>query len=53
MVKSAPDFPVFVDSPLARAATQIYEGDLEGYLDEDTLAVIKSGKKYLSFDNCI
>jgi metallo-beta-lactamase family protein len=50
LVKSVPDFPVYVDSPLANAATRIYSGNLEGYLDEDTLAVIKSGKDYLSFD---
>ena len=51
LVKSAPDFPVYVDSPLGNAATRIYEGDLDGYLDEETIRVIKSGKKYLSFDN--
>jgi metallo-beta-lactamase family protein len=51
LVRSVPDFPVYVDSPLARAATQIYSGKLEGYLDEETIAVIKSGKEYLCFDN--
>jgi metallo-beta-lactamase family protein len=51
LVKSAPDFPVYVDSPLANAATRIYGGKLEGYLDEETLAVIKSGKEYLNFKN--
>lgn len=51
LVKSAPNFPVYVDSPLANAATRIYSGDLEGYLDEETIAVIKSGKEYLSFNN--
>ena len=51
LVKSAPDFPVYVDSPLANAATRIYEGDLEGYLDKETLDVLKSGKNYLSFKN--
>jgi metallo-beta-lactamase family protein len=51
LVKSAPNFPVYVDSPLANAATRIYEGDLDGYLDDETLSVIKAGKKYLSFDN--
>ncbi len=51
LVKSAPDFPVYVDSPLANAATRIYEGDLEGYLDKETLDVIKAGKKYISFKN--
>jgi metallo-beta-lactamase family protein len=50
LVKSVPDFPVYVDSPLANAATRIYSGNLEGYLDEETIAVIKSGKDYLSFD---
>ncbi len=51
LVKSAPDFPVYVDSPLANAATRIYGGDLEGYLDEETIAVIKAGKEYLCFDD--
>ena len=51
LVKSAPDFPVYVDSPLANKATRIYGGKLEGYLDEETIAVIKAGKEYLSFDN--
>jgi len=50
LVKNHPDFPVYVDSPLANAATRIYEGDLEGYLDEETIQVIQSGKRYLSFD---
>ena len=49
LVKSAPDFPVYVDSPLASAATKIYEGDLTGYLDEEALAVIRAGKKPISF----
>lgn len=50
LVKSSPNFPVYVDSPLANAATRIYEGDLEGYLDKETLDVIKAGKEYLSFE---
>jgi metallo-beta-lactamase family protein len=50
LIKSRPDFKVFVDSPLARAATHIYEGDLHGYLDEETIALIEAGKKYISFD---
>lgn len=51
LVKSAPNFPVYVDSPLANAATKIYGGKLEGYLDEETIAVIRAGKEYLNFDN--
>lgn len=51
LVASAPDFPVYIDSPLGNAATRIYEGELEGYLDQPTLDVIRSGKKFLTFDN--
>jgi metallo-beta-lactamase family protein len=51
LVKSVPNFEVYVDSPLANAATRIYEGDLDGYLDDETLKLIKAGKKYLSFEN--
>lgn len=51
LVRSAPNFPVYIDSPLGNAATRIFEGELEGYLDESTIAVIKSGKKFLTFDN--
>jgi len=49
LVPSAPDFPVYVDSPMANAATQVYEGDIEGYMDDETVAVIKSGKQPLQF----
>jgi metallo-beta-lactamase family protein len=51
LVKSAPNFPVYVDSPLGNAATKIYGGELEGYQDEDTIKVIKAGKKFLEFPN--
>ena len=43
LVKSFPDFPVYVDSPLAREATRIFSGDLHGYLDEDAIAALKGG----------
>ena len=51
LVKSVPNFPVYVDSPLGNAATNIYAGELEGYLDQATIDVIRSGKKFLAFDN--
>ncbi|SHH91450.1 metallo-beta-lactamase family protein [Sporobacter termitidis DSM 10068] len=51
LVKSAPNFPVYVDSPLGNAATRIYEGGMEGYLDQETIDVIRSGKKFLAFDD--
>ena len=51
LVKSNPNFPVYVDSPLAAEATKIYSGDLTGYADEDTLKLINSGFKPISFSN--
>lgn len=38
LVKSRPDFQVVVDSPLAKEATEIFSGDLTGYLDEKATA---------------
>ncbi len=51
LVKSMPDFPVYVDSPLAAEATKIYSGDLCGYADEDTLRLIDGGFQPISFPN--
>ena len=49
LVRSVPDFPVYVDSPLAAAATQIYGGDLTGYADEDTVRLIRGGFNPIRF----
>lgn len=43
MVRSVPDFQVYVDSPLAGAATRIYSGDLRGYLDDEAIEQLKGG----------
>lgn len=51
LVKSFPDFPVYVDSPLAAEATRIFSGDLTGYADEETLEILRSGFKPISFSN--
>lgn len=51
LVKSVPDFPVYVDSPLAAEATEIYAGDLTGYADEDTVRVVRDGFRPLQFSN--
>ncbi len=43
LVKSVPNFEVVVDSPLAREATEIFSGDLHGYLDEEAIDAIRKG----------
>ena len=49
LVKRHPNFPVYVDSPLSARATNIYSGDLTGYADEETVAVLKSGYNPIRF----
>ena len=49
LVKSAPTFPVCVDSPLAAEATRVYSGDLHGYLDEEAIAVLQGGDDLFTF----
>ncbi len=46
LVTSRPDFEVVVDSPLAREATEIFSGDLTGYLDEDAIAAVQKGNLF-------
>jgi len=50
LTPSCPDFPVYLDSPLASAATKVYSSDLMEYLDEKTIALIKTGVQPLSFE---
>ena len=51
LVKSNPGFPVYVDSPLAAEAIKVFEENLQSYVDEETVAVIKSGSDPLKFEN--
>ncbi len=51
LVKSVKDFPVYIDSPLAKAATTVFCGDLNGYLDEEALELVKDGTSMFSFPN--
>ncbi len=53
LVKSLPDFPVYLDSPLAHAATQVFMSDLHGYLDEDALELVESGRRVLTFPGLV
>jgi metallo-beta-lactamase family protein len=45
------DFPVYVDSPLAVEATEIYSSDLYDYFDEETLELLKNGVNPIKFPN--
>ena len=49
LVKSVPNFDVYVDSPLSKAATTIFCGDLRGYLDEEAEALVKDGTHMFNF----
>ena len=49
LVPDFPDFPVYVDSPLAYEATKIFSGDLHGYLDEEAIAVLQGGDQLFTF----
>lgn len=43
LIKNHDNFPVWVDSPLAVEATEIYSGGLIDYYDSDTLALLEKG----------
>lgn len=45
------DFPVYVDSPLAVEATEIYSSNLYDYFDEETIALLKNGINPIKFSN--
>ena len=51
LVASVPNFPVYVDSPLASAITKLYDSDLNGCADEQAISIIKKGIDVLSFPN--
>ena len=43
-------FTVYVDSPLAIEATQVFKEHMYDYMDKDTVALLKQGINPLSFD---
>ncbi|MEG1917830.1 MAG: MBL fold metallo-hydrolase, partial [Oscillospiraceae bacterium] len=51
LVKSNPDFAVYIDSPLAKKATTIFTGNLHGYLDEAALGLVQDGTHLFNFTN--
>ena len=51
MVASCPDFPVYIDSPLAKKATSIFDSDLRGYMDHDAVWLVRRGTDMFRFPN--
>ena len=49
LIKGHENFLVYVDSPLAVEATKIYQDNLMGYYDEETIALVKQGINPISF----
>jgi len=51
LLKRFGNFPVWVDSPLAVEATEIYGEDMYDYCDEETMKLLKSGIDPIKFPN--
>ena len=51
LIPAYPDFPVYVDSPLAAEATEIYSSDLYDYFDSETLELLGKGVNPIKFSN--
>lgn len=49
LIKGHPDFQVWVDSPMAVEATEIYAGNVMGYYDEEAMDYIRKGVDVLHF----
>lgn len=51
LVKSHPNFKIYLDSPLAVEATKIFTEFNKGYYDENASKVINEGKELFNFKN--
>ena len=51
LVSGNENFPVFVDSPLAVEATEIYASPLTPFFDDETLELLDKGINPIKFDN--
>jgi metallo-beta-lactamase family protein len=50
LIKNHPNFQVWVDSPMAVEATEIYAGNVMGYYDEEAMEYIRKGIDILHFN---
>ena len=51
LISGHPDFPVYVDSPLAVEATKIYSCGMTDYYDQETLELLSRGVDPIVFPN--
>ena len=51
LIKRHQNFPVYVDSPLAVEATNIYAGEMREYYDKETLELLDKGINPIHFPN--
>ncbi len=51
LVQGHGDFTVYVDSPLAVEATNIFNENVKGYYDDEAMALVKQGINPISFSN--
>lgn len=49
LIKGHPDFPVYIDSPLAASATEIFNRNIESCFDEEALELVHQGINPISF----
>lgn len=50
LISGHPDFPVYVDSPLAIEATKVFISDIRDCFDDETRALVEKGINPLLFD---
>ncbi len=51
MIPEYPDFPVYVDSPLAVSATEIFMESQQDFFDEEAMALVRQGINPINFKN--
>lgn len=49
LIKSCPDFTVYVDSPLAVEAIEVFHNNIAGYFDKEAMELVNKGINPLSF----
>ncbi len=49
LVKSKPDFPVYLDSPLAVDATEVFKRNIEDCFDEEAMELVRKGINPIKF----